>query len=200
MGVKTANPPCWCWPVLSYQAQEATPKLAQEPKPKNTQHAAHAQTTANPGFLRIPHRQLAARRRASCAVRCALCAVRCALCAGPGSWELGAAAAPSALKAHLTSASGDAIWGAHRHRPNPNYIHDQFGGIFLPPRCPRPPAAAGSSNNAAPLPPGPPRGPLSRTRPGVDLRSRGRSTKFSWLLPAAPAAGPANAAMAVKFL
>jgi hypothetical protein len=60
------------------------------------------------------------------------------------------------------------------------------------------PAAAGSSN-AAPLPPGPPRGHLSRNRQGVDLRSRGRSTKFSWLLPAAPAAGPANAAMAVKF-
>ena len=60
--------------------------------------------------------------------------------------------------------------------------------------------SAASSSNAALLPPGPPLGPLSRTRPGGDLRSRGRSTKFSWLLPAAPAAGPANAAMAIKFL
>jgi hypothetical protein len=38
---------------------------------------------------------------------------------------------------NLTSASGDAIWGAHR----PNYIHGQFGGIFLSPRYPRPPRA-----------------------------------------------------------
>jgi hypothetical protein len=37
----------------------------------------------------------------------------------------------------LTSASGDAIWGAHR----PNYIRGQFGGIFLSPRYPRPPRA-----------------------------------------------------------
>jgi hypothetical protein len=32
----------------------------------------------------------------------------------------------------LTSASGDAIWGAHR----PNYIHGQFGGFFLVPQVP----------------------------------------------------------------
>ena len=32
----------------------------------------------------------------------------------------------------LTSASGDAIWGAHR----PNYIHGQFGGIFFVPQVP----------------------------------------------------------------
>jgi hypothetical protein len=33
---------------------------------------------------------------------------------------------------NLTSASGDAIWGAHR----PNYIHGQFGGIFFVPQVP----------------------------------------------------------------
>ena len=32
----------------------------------------------------------------------------------------------------LTSASGDAIWGAHR----PNYIRGQFGGIFFVPQVP----------------------------------------------------------------
>jgi hypothetical protein len=68
-------------------------------------------------------------------------------------------------------------------------------GVFQ--QLPRPQGAG--SSNAAPLPPGPPRGPLSRTRPGADLRSRGRSTKFAWLLPAAPADGPANAAMVVSF-
>jgi hypothetical protein len=37
---------------------------------------------------------------------------------------------------NLTSASGDAIWGAHR----PNYTHGQFGGIFFcPPGTPAPP-------------------------------------------------------------
>jgi hypothetical protein len=36
---------------------------------------------------------------------------------------------------NLTSASGDAIWGAHRL----NYIHGQFGGIFCPPGTPAPP-------------------------------------------------------------
>jgi hypothetical protein len=35
----------------------------------------------------------------------------------------------------LTSASGDAIWGAHR----PNYIHGQFGGILFAPQVPPPP-------------------------------------------------------------
>jgi hypothetical protein len=39
---------------------------------------------------------------------------------------------------NLTSASGDAIWGAHR--PIHNYIHGQFGGIlFCPPGTPAPP-------------------------------------------------------------
>jgi hypothetical protein len=33
---------------------------------------------------------------------------------------------------NLTSASADAIWGAHR----PNYIHGQFGGIFVVPQVP----------------------------------------------------------------
>jgi hypothetical protein len=33
---------------------------------------------------------------------------------------------------HLTSASGDAIWGAHR----PNYIHGQSGGIVFAPLPP----------------------------------------------------------------
>jgi hypothetical protein len=36
---------------------------------------------------------------------------------------------------NLTSASGDAIWGAHR----PNYIRGQFGGIFFVPQVPPPP-------------------------------------------------------------
>jgi hypothetical protein len=33
---------------------------------------------------------------------------------------------------NLTSASGDAIWGAHR----PNYIPGQFGGLFIAPQVP----------------------------------------------------------------
>jgi hypothetical protein len=36
------------------------------------------------------------------------------------------------LNLNLTSASGDAIWGAHR----PNYIHGQFGGLFFVPQVP----------------------------------------------------------------
>jgi hypothetical protein len=57
----------------------------------------------------------------------------------------GRGASPGAGRGHqrqrpqnLTSASGDAIWGAHR----PNYIHGQFGGFFLAPQVPpRPPGA-----------------------------------------------------------
>jgi hypothetical protein len=60
---------------------------------------------------------------------------------------LASAAALSKFNWSAPPAPGDRGLHAIRHSGRahrPNYIHGQFGGIFLPPRCPRPPRPRGA--------------------------------------------------------